>query len=46
MTGRAELLAELDRRGFAGLLARIERAITTPGVWGARAGRPRRMTFC
>ncbi len=33
---RAELVAELDRAGFAGLLARIERSITTPSVWGAR----------
>ena len=35
--GRAELVAELDRLGFAGLLARIERSITTVSVWGARA---------
>ena len=35
-TGRAALLAELDRRGFAGLLGRIERAITTASVWGVR----------
>jgi len=34
---RAELVAELARRGFADLLVRIERAITTPSVWGARA---------
>ena len=33
---RAELIAELTRRGFADLLARIERTITTPSVWGAR----------
>jgi DNA primase len=33
---RAELSAELTRRGFAGLLGRIERTITTPSVWGAR----------
>jgi DNA primase len=33
---RAELLAELTRRGFADLLGRIERTITTPSVWGAR----------
>ncbi len=33
---RTELFAELTRRGFAELLARIERAITTPSVWGAR----------
>jgi DNA primase len=35
---RAELLAELSRRGFANVLSRIERAITTPSVWGARPG--------
>jgi DNA primase len=35
---RAELLAELDRRGFAEVLTRIERAITTLSVWGARPG--------
>jgi len=34
--GRAELVAELVRAGFDGLLGRIERAITTPSVWGAR----------
>jgi DNA primase len=33
---RAELLAELNRRGFDAVLARIERTITTPSVWGAR----------
>jgi DNA primase len=33
---RAELLAELDRRGFADLLSRIEGTITTRSVWGAR----------
>jgi DNA primase len=33
---RAELVAALDRRGFAELIARIERTITTPSVWGAR----------
>src|SRR5262249_20428313 len=27
--------AELDRRGLAELVARIEKAITTPAVWGA-----------
>jgi DNA primase len=32
-----ELVAELGRRGFADLLGRIERSITTPSVWGARA---------
>jgi DNA primase len=35
--GRAELVAELERRGFTELLARIERSITTVSVWGARA---------
>ncbi len=34
---RTELAAELGRRGFAELLGRIERSITTPSVWGARA---------
>jgi DNA primase len=34
--GHAELVAELARRGFDGLLGRIERSITTPSVWGAR----------
>jgi DNA primase len=33
---RAELLADLTRQGFADLLSRIERTITTPSVWGAR----------
>jgi DNA primase len=33
---RAELTAELGRQGFADLIARIERAITTLSVWGAR----------
>jgi DNA primase len=33
---RAALAAELSRRGFADLLKRIERTITTPSVWGAR----------
>ena len=33
---RAELKAELTRAGFADLLNRIERSITTPSVWGAR----------
>jgi DNA primase len=33
---RTELVAALDRRGFADLLGRIERTITTPSVWGAR----------
>jgi DNA primase len=32
---RAELLAELTRQGFADLIARMERTITTPSVWGA-----------
>ena len=31
---RAELAAELDRRGFAAVMIRIERAITTADVWG------------
>jgi len=35
---RAGLLAELGRRGFANVLARIERTITTPSVWGATPG--------
>jgi DNA primase len=34
---RTELVAELDRRGFTELLARVERSITTPSVWGARS---------
>jgi DNA primase len=34
---RAALAAELGRRGFDALLGRIERTITTPSVWGARA---------
>ncbi len=34
---RAELLAELTRAGFADLVSRVERSITTPSVWGARA---------
>ncbi len=33
---QAELVAELTRRGFATVLGRIERAITTSSVWGAR----------
>jgi DNA primase len=33
---RAELAAELGRRGFETMLFRIERTITTPSVWGAR----------
>ena len=32
---RAALATELTRRGFAELLKRIERTITTPSVWGA-----------
>ncbi|MGA2892906.1 MAG: DNA primase [Xanthobacteraceae bacterium] len=32
----AALAAELGRRGFADLLSRIERTITTRSVWGAR----------
>jgi DNA primase len=35
-TARADLLADLTRRGFADVLGRIERSITTPSVWGAR----------
>jgi DNA primase len=35
-TDRVELVAELHHRGFADLLARIARTITTPSVWGAR----------
>jgi DNA primase len=34
--GRAGLLEELNRRGFESVIARIERTITTPSVWGAR----------
>ncbi len=33
---RAALAAELGRRGFAELLVRIERSITTASVWGAQ----------
>jgi len=33
---RSALAAELANRGFAGLVERISRAITTPSVWGAR----------
>jgi DNA primase len=33
---RTALADELTRRGFADLLKRIERTITTPSVWGAR----------
>ena len=32
---RAALATELTRRGFAEVLKRIERTITTPAVWGA-----------
>jgi DNA primase len=35
-TDCAGVTAELDRRGFADIRARIERSITTPSVWGAR----------
>lgn len=35
---RAELFAKLTRRGFANVLSRIERTITTPSVWAARPG--------
>jgi DNA primase len=34
---RAALAAELARRGFADVLKRIERTITTRSVWGARS---------
>jgi DNA primase len=34
---RAELKAELARTGFADILDRIERSITTASVWGARS---------
>ena len=34
--GRAGVLAELNRRGFDSVIARIERTITTQSVWGAR----------
>ncbi len=33
---RAALAAELAKRGFGDLVARIHRSITTPSVWGAR----------
>jgi DNA primase len=33
---RTELKADLIKAGFADLLARLERTITTPSVWGAR----------
>ena len=33
---RTALAAELAKRGFAAVLERIERSITTPSVWGAR----------
>jgi DNA primase len=33
---RTELGSELARRGFADLMARIARSITTPSVWGAQ----------
>jgi DNA primase len=35
-TDRMGLAAELGRRGFGELLARLERGITTPSVWAAR----------
>jgi DNA primase len=35
-TGAAALRAQLEARGLADPLARIEKAITTPAVWGAR----------
>ena len=34
--GQSRFPPDKTRRGFADLLARIERAITTPSVWGAR----------
>jgi DNA primase len=34
--GRAGVLAELNRRGFDSVIARVERTITTQSVWGAR----------
>ncbi len=37
---RAALAAELVRRGFADLLGRIERTITTASVWGAERRPP------
>ena len=33
---RETIVRELDRRGLADLVSRLERAITTPSVWGAR----------
>ncbi len=33
---RMEIIAELTGRGFADMVARIERTITTSSVWGAR----------
>jgi DNA primase len=35
---REAVAGELDRRGLANLLARIESSITVPSVWGARPG--------
>ena len=35
---RAEVASELARRGFANVLSRIERTITTTSVWAARPG--------
>ena len=34
---RAALVTELERAGHGPVLARIERSITTPSVWGARS---------
>jgi DNA primase len=34
---RAALAAELGKRGFAELLERVQRSITTPSVWGTRS---------
>src|SRR5581483_4173092 len=33
--------ADLERAGFSQILQRVERAITTPAVWGAKAGAAR-----
>ena len=44
---RAELVAALDRRGFAELITRIERTITTPSVFsGYPRGRCLRLSRC
>ena len=41
----AALAAELAKRGFTGLLERIQRTITTPSVWGARPNAARSRCF-